>query len=114
MTIIERGIGAPLILIPGLQGRWEYVELTVQEGKLIIQGERKREGKDGCYDTRSYGRFEQRISLPAGVDADKVEARLTNGVLMVTQPKAAEVVSLEPASIGEPAHTHGHAADHRH
>ena len=29
MTIIERGSGTSLILIPGLQGRWEYVEPTV-------------------------------------------------------------------------------------
>jgi len=32
---------------------------------------------------------------------------------VAAQPKAAEVVSLEPA-IAEPAATHGHAADHRH
>ena len=29
MTIIERGDGLPLVLIPGLQGRWEYVRPTV-------------------------------------------------------------------------------------
>ena len=29
MTIIERGDGPPLVLIPGLQGRWEYVRPTV-------------------------------------------------------------------------------------
>ena len=29
MQIIERGHGAPLIFIPGLQGRWEYARITV-------------------------------------------------------------------------------------
>lgn len=29
MTIIERGDGPPLVLIPGLQGRWEYVRPTL-------------------------------------------------------------------------------------
>ena len=29
MQIIERGRGEPLVLIPGLQGRWEYIEPTV-------------------------------------------------------------------------------------
>ena len=29
MTIIERGTGPALVLIPGLQGRWEYMRATV-------------------------------------------------------------------------------------
>ena len=29
MEIIERGSGQPLILIPGLQGRWEYLRPAV-------------------------------------------------------------------------------------
>src|SRR5882672_1477819 len=29
MRIIERGNGAPLIVIPGVQGRWEYVEPAI-------------------------------------------------------------------------------------
>jgi 3-oxoadipate enol-lactonase len=30
MTIVERGSGPPLVLIPGLQGRWEYVRPAVE------------------------------------------------------------------------------------
>ena len=29
MTIVERGNGPALVLIPGLQGRWEYQHATV-------------------------------------------------------------------------------------
>lgn len=29
MQLIERGHGAPLVFIPGLQGRWEYAAITV-------------------------------------------------------------------------------------
>ena len=29
MEIVERGSGVPLVLIPGLQGRWEYMRTTV-------------------------------------------------------------------------------------
>src|SRR4029077_1581921 len=29
MKIIDRGSGPPLVLIPGLQGRWEYMRTTV-------------------------------------------------------------------------------------
>jgi HSP20 family protein len=64
------------------------VELSVHDGELIVRGERKCERKEGGYDTRCYGRFEQRVSLPTPVDTDKVEARLANGVLSVTFPKS--------------------------
>lgn len=64
------------------------VELTVQDGELIVRGERKSEGRQGGYDSRSYGRFEQRIGLPAAVDAEKVTATLKNGVLEVALPKS--------------------------
>ena len=30
MHIVERGRGAPLVVIPGIQGRWEYVRPTVE------------------------------------------------------------------------------------
>ena len=63
------------------------IEVSVHQGELIIRGERKCERKEGAYDTRSYGRFEQRVNLPAPVDAERVEARLSNGVLAVTFPK---------------------------
>jgi pimeloyl-ACP methyl ester carboxylesterase len=29
MQIVERGAGKPLVLVPGLQGRWEYMRATV-------------------------------------------------------------------------------------
>ena len=64
------------------------VELTIHDGDLILRYERKSEEKKGGYDTRTYGRFEQRLSLPTAVDPDKVEAKLANGVLTVTCPKS--------------------------
>ena len=63
------------------------VELTVHDGNLIVRGERKTEENRNGYDTRTYGRFEQWVRLPAAVDAEKVEAKLANGVLSVTCPK---------------------------
>ena len=29
LLIVEKGTGDPLVLIPGLQGRWEYVQPAV-------------------------------------------------------------------------------------
>ena len=66
------------------------IEVSVHAGELIIQGERKFERKQAAYDTRSYGRFEQRLTLSAPVDAEHVEAHLANGVLSVTCPKSEE------------------------
>ena len=71
---------------PGLTDK--DVELSVHQGVLVIKGERKSERKERGYDTRSYGRFEQHITLPSPVDADRVEAKLANGVLSVTFPKS--------------------------
>jgi HSP20 family protein len=39
---------------------------------------------------RGTGAFERRLSLPVAVDASRVEARLVDGVLTVTCPKAPE------------------------
>ena len=64
------------------------IEVSVHEGVLTISGERKCERKVEGYDSRTYGRFEQRITLPSMVDADKVEAKLGNGVLSLTFPKS--------------------------
>jgi HSP20 family protein len=72
--------------LPGLTE--QDVELTVHDGELTLRGERKCERQDCLYEGRRFGRFEQRITLPADVDPDAVEARLANGVLRVTFPKS--------------------------
>lgn len=66
------------------------VEVTIHRGDLLIRGERKSERKGNGYDSRSYGRFEQRISLPQWVHADTVQAKIRNGVLSMTFPKKEE------------------------
>ena len=61
------------------------------DGSLTIKGQRKREAKtkQESYFARelSYGAFERSFTLPEGVDAAKVGARFTNGMLEVTVPK---------------------------
>jgi len=64
------------------------IDLTIHDGELIVRFERKSEEKAGGYDTRTYGRFEQRVALPATIDAEKVEAKFVNGVLSVMCPKS--------------------------
>jgi len=70
------------------------VEVTVQDSMLTIKGERKaetEEKKDDYYCCeRTFGAFTRSLTLPAGVDADKVKATFKNGVLEVRLPKAPE------------------------
>jgi HSP20 family protein len=58
---------------------------------LTIHAERKHEekGKDNRYNY-SERRLHRSVTLPAGVDADKVEARYRNGVLELQFPKSPE------------------------
>jgi HSP20 family protein len=66
------------------------IDVSIQHGDLIVTGERRCERKGPGYDTRSYGRFQQRISLPTATKTDKVDAKLANGVLSLTFPKGDE------------------------
>lgn len=75
--------------LPGLEEK--DVDLTVQEGVLVIRGEKKLENvteEDGYYRTEcSYGSFERAIPLPVEVDAERAEATFKRGVLTVRLPK---------------------------
>ncbi len=78
--------------LPGL--RQDEVEVFVtNRDQLTIRGERKMDASlKGSWHRRErgVGRFERVLTLPAAVEADKVEARLENGVLILTLPKAEE------------------------
>lgn len=64
------------------------LDVSVHGRVLTIKGERKVTRPDAGFDTRGCGAFEQRLGLPAPVDADRVEATLANGVLKLTLPKS--------------------------
>lgn len=76
--------------LPGFQ--IDDVELTMQDGRLWIRGERKAPQRQGkCwYNERRYGRFERVISMSDTVDPNSVEAELSNGVLYITLAKRRE------------------------
>jgi len=78
--------------LPGMKA--DDVDVTIEEGDLIIKGERKaeKEVKDGDYYRmeRSYGSFYRRQTLPEGTTPEKIQATFTDGVLEVTVPKPAE------------------------
>lgn len=76
--------------LPGMNEK--DVELTVQDGVLMLRGERKieREDRERGWSERSYGRFERRVALPDGADEAACNATFRDGLLTVTLPKSAE------------------------
>ncbi len=66
----------------------------MRNGNIAIRGEKRdeKEEKSGDYylRERQFGSFERTFALPDGVDADKIEARFSKGVLTVSLPKSAE------------------------
>jgi len=85
--------------LPGMKE--EDVDVSVVGDALVIKGERKEESEvkeeDYYCCERSYGSFSRSVALPSNVDADKIEADYSDGVLEVTLPKAAGV---QPKKIG--------------
>jgi len=70
----------------------EDVKVTLEEGVLTIQGERKQEkeekGKRYHRVERSYGRFVRSFTLPDVVDEEKVKAEFKDGILNLALPKS--------------------------
>ena len=75
--------------LPGLSE--EDVSIEVEDNVLTISGERKsehEEREDGYYRLeRASGGFSRSLTLPEGVDPEKVEAGFDRGVLEVRIPK---------------------------
>ena len=73
---------------PGIDPK--EVSVSVVGNQLTIEGERKheekKEEKDYFYQELSYGKFSRSMTVPEGVEADKVKATFKNGVLEVTMP----------------------------
>jgi HSP20 family protein len=75
--------------LPGLSEKDVNIEL--EDNVLTISGQRKAEHEDrkeGYYRVeRSSGSFSRSLTLPEGVDPEKVTARFDKGVLEVRIPK---------------------------
>jgi HSP20 family protein len=79
--------------IPGIKAG--EVEITMADGLLTIQGERRAApeaaGEKIHRSERGYGVFRRSLALPGShVDADKTEASVRDGVLEILVPNTAE------------------------
>lgn len=79
--------------LPGIDAK--DIEITVSGDLLTVKGEKKEEtkeeGKSFHRVERRYGSFSRQVHLPAAVDADRIEASASKGVLTVRLPKRPEV-----------------------
>jgi HSP20 family protein len=77
--------------LPGF--RREDVEVSVSGRDLLVSGKRGFEVPEGWTlhrRERAAGTFARRLSLPAPVDVEQVEAKLKDGILSLVLPKVAE------------------------
>ena len=83
--------------LPGMKE--DDVDVSLRDGVLTIQGEKKSERdetKDDVHVTeRSFGRFQRSFRVPDTIDQDAIEAKMENGVLHITLPKRPEAVQPE-------------------
>jgi HSP20 family protein len=70
----------------------DKLDVTIKEGnRLVLAGERKAtEPANAVWhrQERFVGTFTRELTLPAPVDADKVQAKFEHGVLKLTLPKS--------------------------
>lgn len=93
MDVVDNKDGLELsVELPGMAR--EDVKIAVDGDMLTISGEKKaeKETKENNYRLveRTFGEFSRSIYLPRSVDASKITANMTNGVLKITAPKRPE------------------------
>jgi HSP20 family protein len=76
--------------LPGVKA--EDLDIQATARNLTIVGERKLDAEDATAKyhrrEREGGRFSRALALPKEIDADRIEARMQNGVLTLKVPKA--------------------------
>ena len=73
-------------LVPGLKA--EDLNIQVLEDVLRIEGEYKLDEAQYLVRELPLGSFTRTLRLPAAIDAEHVEAKIADGVLTLTLPKA--------------------------
>ena len=73
-------------LVPGLKA--EDLNIQVLENVVSIEGEYKAEEAEYLLSELPRGNFRRALRMPVEIQADKVEAKITDGVLTLSLPKA--------------------------
>jgi HSP20 family protein len=74
------------VIVPGVTQ--DSLKVTVQNNQLVIEGERKTpDGFDkNAFTQLAYGKFHTAVTLAPGLDLDKLNCRLHDGVLDIQIP----------------------------
>ena len=79
--------------VPGVNA--EDIEISLDDSVLVISGTRKDQARTEDTDVRRAerltGDFSRRFTLPETTDADRVKAKVSNGILEVVIPKLPEI-----------------------
>lgn len=73
-------------LVPGLKA--EDLNIQVLENVVSIEGEYQAEDATFLLNELPRGAFRRSLRMPSEIDSEKVEARIADGVLTLTLPKA--------------------------
>jgi HSP20 family protein len=78
--------------LPGMDEK--DIEVSLKDGRLLIKGEKshdeKKEDRNYYHVERSYGSFQRSISVPEGIDPDRIKASFKKGLLKIKLPKSEE------------------------
>ena len=78
--------------MPGMDEK--DIDVSVNEDRLIIKGEKKEETEDKQknqhFVERQYGYFQRAITLPSEIEAKEANASFKNGILKLHLPKSKE------------------------
>ena len=77
------------LVAPGLTP--DNFEMTMQQNVLLIRGQIQRDQPEGVryyVQEQRFGPFNRTIQFPTAVDADKIQARLADGLLTLRVPKS--------------------------
>lgn len=84
-----------VMAVPGMQP--DQLDISLEGRQLTIRGTLPGATEEDAEDDRSYwvrsiprGEFQRMVTVPAGVDADRIQATVDQGLLTLTLPKAVE------------------------
>lgn len=80
------------------------LDVAITNDMLTIRGKRIQDSKikqeDYFYQECYWGSFSRSVILPVEVDADKIKAKLKNGILTITLPKTEKIQSKKIQVLG--------------
>lgn len=69
------------------------VDITLTDGSLVIEGQRKprtEEGLQEVFNDRTFGKFRRELKVREGIDQSRIEADMHDGVLTLTLYRSPE------------------------